>query len=97
MWSNLEWHATKAEVCMDIEVLFQDWLINTWQKFEDMEEVSLVAVASVGELHWKLGGEPHWKHGWWFGSMEMGQLKLVGLERGWNTVVGWLQISHWEG
>ena len=51
-----------------------------------MKEVTLVAVASVGELHWKLGGEPHLGHGWIFGSMEMGKLKLLGLERGWNTV-----------
>ena len=58
------------------DVLLQDWQSDTGQKFEDVEEVFLVAVASGGELHWELCGELYWIHGWWVGSMEVGSTQV---------------------
>jgi hypothetical protein len=40
-----------------------------------MEEFILVAVASGGELHWKLWWKIHRKHGWLGVAMEWGHLK----------------------
>jgi hypothetical protein len=41
-----------------------------------MEEFILVAVASGGELHWKLWWKIHRNHGWLGVAMEWGHLKL---------------------
>jgi hypothetical protein len=40
-----------------------------------MEEFILVAVASEGELHWKLWGKIHRKHGWLGVAMKWGHFK----------------------
>jgi hypothetical protein len=91
VWSYLVRQVPQSKVDMAMKVLLQNWKGDTRQEFEDMEEFSLGAVASVGELHWKLCGEPNWRHGKWVGSMEWGSTQEW-LERGWDTkVADWAQ------
>ena len=82
-----------------MDLVVQDLQSDTGQELEDMEEVSLIAVSSGGELYWERSGESQLfgGHGW-IGSMERGQLKRwCWLERGWNTVGSGRQIgaSSW--
>ena len=41
-----------------MDMVLEDWQGYTWKQLEDVEELSLVAVAPVGELYWEFSGEP---------------------------------------
>jgi hypothetical protein len=75
MLGYLMWHATSGEVGMLIYVLLQNWKSDARQELEHMEEFALEPVTSGRELHGKLLGEVHWKHGWLGVAMEWGHLK----------------------
>ena len=57
MWGDLIWHSTTLEVEVFMDLMLQDLQSDTGQELEDMEEVTLVAVSSGGELHRELCGE----------------------------------------
>jgi hypothetical protein len=63
MLGNLVWHSTSTKVGMLIDVLLQSGKRDAKQKLEHMRKFALVAVASVGKLHWKFWGEILRNHG----------------------------------